>query len=255
MVILINYEGFDICVKWQEFEYLLCNDQILFLYWGKIFNGGKINIGVIVNYYQCDCVNLQDDFCWSNVDLSDCVLFDLLWFGYLEFDNISVNLLYGQFDIVDSVFLGNLFCVDGLVDCLGEFEIYLSGDLCCIWELGNGFCVVLDGQGMVCFNMNENWDFILKFDCINVFINVNYMLENGWEVFIELMVYKLNMNLCCYLIVLFFLLCLIVVVDNYYNLFGLCGLFNCFDNELVVVGVFCEGLVLIIDNYCFVEYL
>lgn len=58
-----------------------------------------------------------------------------------------------------------------------------------------------------------------------------------------------------YFIVLFLLLKFIVVVDNYYNLFGLCGLFNCLDDVVVVVGVFCDGVVLMIDNYCFVEYL
>lgn len=35
--------------------------------------------------------------------------------------------------------------MEGYVDGSGEFEIYFSGDERCVWELGNGLCVVLDG--------------------------------------------------------------------------------------------------------------
>ena len=249
-----NYEGFDIRVKWQEFEHLPRNDQTLSLHWGKTFNGGKTNIGVIANYYQRDRVNSQDDPRWSNADLTDRLSPDSPWYGHPEFDSTSANSLYGQFDIVDSVSSGNPLRADGLVDRSGEFETYPSGDPRCTWELGNGLCAAPDGQGTVRFNMNENRDLTSKLDRTNVFINVNHTLENGWEAFTELMAYKSNTNLRRHPTASFSSSRLIVAADNYYNPFGPCGSPNRLDNESVAAGVPCEGLALTIDNYRFAEY-
>ena len=249
-----NFEGLDIRVKWQEFEHLPRNDQTVSMHWGKAFNGGRTNVGVIANYYQRDRVNSQDDPRWSNADLTDRVSPDSPWYGHPEFDSTSANSLYGQFDIVDRVAAGNALRQMGLVDGSGEFETYPSGDERCVWELGNGLCAAPDGQGTVRFNMNGDRDLTSKLDRTNVFINVNHSFDNGWESFTEFLGYRSNTNLRRHPTASFSSSELVLAADNYYNPFGACGSPGRLDNPAVDAGVPCEGLAMTLDNYRFAEY-
>ncbi|OLF78594.1 TonB-dependent receptor [Alteromonas sp. W12] len=249
-----NFEGFDVRVKWQEYEHLPRNDQTLSMHWGKTFNGGKTNIGVIANYYQRDRVNSQDDPRWTNADLTDRLPEGSPWYGHPEFDSTSANSLYGQFDFVDRVTSSNPLRTEGYVDGSGEFETYPSGDERCAWELGNGLCAAPDGQGTVRFNMNQDRDLTSKLDRTNIFINLNHTFENGWEAFSEFLGYRSNTNLRRHPTASFSSSKLIVAADNYYNPFGPCGSPNRLDDAAVAAGVSCDGAALTIDNYRFAEY-
>ncbi|MCC2604850.1 TonB-dependent receptor domain-containing protein [Planctobacterium marinum] len=248
-----DFVGFDVRVKWQEYENLPRNDQTLSMHWGKDINDGKTNIGVIFNYYQRDRVNSQDDPRWSNADLTDRLSPDSPWYGHSEFDSTSANSLYGQFDIMDRVAASNPLRTEGLVDGSGEFETFPSGDARCVWELGNGLCAAPDGQGTERYNMNLDRDLTSELERTNVFININHTFENGWEAFTEIMGYKSDTNLRRHPTASFSSSKLIVAADNYYNPFGPCGSPNRLDNPAVMEGVPCEGLALEIDNYRFAE--
>ncbi|WJG10345.1 TonB-dependent receptor [Aliiglaciecola sp. LCG003] len=248
-----DFTGFDIRVKWQEYENLPRDDQTLSMHWGKDFNGGNTNVGVIFNYYQRDRVNSQDDPRWGNSDFTERLSTDSPWYGHSEFDNTSANSLYGQFDVVERLSSGHSLRANDIVDNAGEFETYPSGDSRCSWELGNGLCAAEDGQGTIRFNVNQNRDLASELSRANVFININHTFDNGWEAFTEMMGYKSDTNLTRHPTTSFSSSKLVVAADNYYNPFGPCGSVNRLPDEVIGDDVPCEGLALQIDNYRFAE--
>ncbi|MDF2177952.1 TonB-dependent receptor [Aliiglaciecola sp. CAU 1673] len=248
-----DFEGFNVHLKWTEFEHLPRDDQTLSMQWGKNFNEGRTNVGLMFNYYQRDRVNSQDDPRWSNSDLTDRVATDSPWYGHPEFDGSSANSLFGQFDIVDRVTSGNSLRQNGLVDGSGEFETYPVGDPRCVYEIGNGLCAAPDGQGTYRFNLNENRDLTSELQRMNLFMNINHTFDNGWEAFTEILAYRSDTSLIRHPTSSFSTSKLIVAADNYYNPLGPCGSPNRLPDSLIGDDVPCSGLALEIDNYRFAE--
>ena len=249
-----SYEGFNVRMKWQEYEHLPRDDQTISMQVGKFFNGGRTNIGAIVNYYQRDRVNSSDDPRWSNSDLTDRLSADSPWYAHPELVNDSANSLYGQFDIVDSVAASNFLRANGLVDRSGEFETYPVGDPRCQWTLGNGLCAAPDGQGTYRFNFNQNRDLTSELDRLHVFINVNHEFENGMEAFTEMLGYQSRTNLIRHPTASLSSSELVIAADHYYNPLGPCGSPNRLPDSVIGDGVPCEGLAMVLDNYRFAEY-
>ncbi|GAB3019422.1 TonB-dependent receptor domain-containing protein [Bowmanella dokdonensis] len=248
-----DYEGFNVRLKWTEFEHLPRDDQTLSMQWGKFFNEGRTNVGMIFNYYQRGRVNSQDDPRWSNADLTDRLSPDSPWYGHSEFVNDSANSLYGQFDILDRIGAGHSLRQNDLVDGSGEFETYPVGDPRCMYEIGNGLCAAPDGQGTYRYNMNENRDLTSKLDRLNLFMNINHVFDNGWEAFTEILAYQSKTNLIRHPTAPVSTSKFIMPADSYYNPLGPCGSPNRLPDSLIGGDVPCEGLALEIDNYRFAE--
>jgi iron complex outermembrane recepter protein len=248
-----DYEGFNIRVKWKEFEHLPRDDQTLSLQWGEYFNEGKTNIGLVANYYQRDRVNSQDDPRWSNSDLRDRIPEDSLWFDDIRFRNNSANSLFGQFDVVPRLGSDHSLRQNDVVDNAGEFETYPIGELRCQYQISDQLCGAEDGQGVIRYNLNENRDLVSELERLNVFMNINHVFDNGTEAFTELMAYQSRTNLLRHPTASFSTSELVVGAGNYYNPFGPCGSPNRLPDELIGPDVPCEGLPVVLDNYRFAE--
>ncbi|ALS98911.1 TonB-dependent receptor domain-containing protein [Lacimicrobium alkaliphilum] len=248
-----DYEGFNIRVKWKEFEHLPRDDQTLSLQWGDYFNDGRTNIGLVANYYQRDRVNSQDDPRWSNSDLRDRIPEDSLWFDDIRFRNDSANSLFGQFDVVPRLGSDHSLRENGVVDNAGEFETYPIGDPRCQYAISDQLCGAEDGQGVIRYNLNENRDLVSELERMNVFMNINHVFDNGTEAFTELMAYQSRTNLRRHPTASFSTSELVVGAGNYYNPFGPCGSPNRLPDELIGADVPCEGLPVVLDNYRFAE--
>ena len=248
-----DFEGFNVHLKWTEFEHLPRDDQTLSMQWGQFFNEGRTNVGVTFNYYQRDRVNSQDDPRWSNADLTERLSPDSPWYGNSEFVGDSANSIYAQYDILDRIAAGHSLRQNGLVDASGEFETYPVGDPRCMYEMGNGLCGAADGQGTYRYNMNENRDLTSALERLNLFMNINHSFDNGWEAFTEILAYQSSTNLIRHPTSPVSTSKFIVAADNYYNPLGPCGSANRLPDSLIGADVPCEGLALEIDNYRFSE--
>lgn len=250
-VLKTDFEGFTIRTKFNEYDHVPRQDQTLSLEWGRFFNEGRTNVGVMASYYHRDRVSSQDEARWADSDFRSRVPAGSPWEGSTSFRNNSANSLYGQYDIRPSVSGMGLSGV--FTDSSGEFETYPAGDPRCQWDLGYGTCGGVDGQGTYRYNLNEFRDLSSELDRSNLFVYINHDFDNGMQSFTELMAYRSTTNLSRHPSASFSTVKLRVAADNYYNPFGPCGSPNRLPDSAIGTNVPCSGLELEIDNYRFAE--
>jgi outer membrane receptor protein involved in Fe transport len=258
-VLKSNFEGFNVGLKYADYENIPRNDATVYLEYGQFFNDGRTNLSMFASFYDRDRVNSQDDPRWSNSDLRYRIPEGSLWEDDDRFNNDSANSSYGQYDVVGSISgmgLSNVF-----TDGTGEFETYPIGDPRCQgtadyspWpaSLGYGSCGVEDGQGTYRYNLNENRDLLSELKRTNLFVFLNHEFENGIESFTELSYYDYDTNTIRHPVSPFSTEKLRVGAENYWNPFGPCGSPNRLPAELIP-NVPCSGLALEMDNYRFTE--
>ncbi|AWL10765.1 hypothetical protein HMF8227_00257 [Saliniradius amylolyticus] len=254
-VLKTDFVGFNVGVRYKDYENLPRNDKKLTIEWGEDFNDGRTNVSVFGSYYDRGRVNSTHDPRWSNSDFRDRIPEDSPWAGDRNFRNNSANSLYGQFDLqgasASSVGLEGV-----LTDSRGEFETYPIGDERCQYTINEYICGAIDGQGVERFNFNGNAgigrDLVSDLERRNLFIFVNHAFDNGMESFTEASYYNFTSNLIRHPSAQFSTSELRVGAQNYYNPFGPCGSPNRLPDEMIP-DVPCEGLEFRLDNYRFAE--
>ena len=182
-----DFEGITFGVRADTYDNLPRDDLRLSLQAGQVFNDGRTRVGVFANYYDRDRVNSQDDPRWADSDFRPRLDPDSPWASVTLFRNDSVNSPFGQFDVRGDSF-------DNLTDGSGEFEIFPSGDSRCEFELGNGTCGAVDGNGTIRANLNADRDLLSQLKRTNVYAYLNHSFENGLESFTELSGYFSKTN-------------------------------------------------------------
>ncbi len=255
-----NFDGFNVKAKFTDFESLARNDKSLVVEWGNTFNDNRSNFSVFVNYLDRGRVNSSEDPRWADADIRWRLPEGSPWYGTPEgftsppFRNNSSNSLYGQFDIVSSVPSSHSLRQEGFVDNYGEFEVYPSGDSRCDggFDLGDGTCAHVDGQGTYRYNLNENRDLVSDLERFNVFSSFVHDFGNGIESFNELSLYKSKSNMFRHPSYSFSSVKLIVAADNYWNPLGPIGSPNRLVGDFMA-DVPDEGMAITIDNYRYAE--
>jgi iron complex outermembrane receptor protein len=259
-----DFRGFNLGMRYTDYDNFDRSNQNYYLEWGKDFNQGRSNIGIFASYFDRDRINSQDDPRWANSDFRYRIPAGSPWEGASAFANDSANSIYPQFDIVRSVSstwgLRGIYTEpspDAPTANHGEFETYPSGDPRCdtagyAWPqpLGYGTCGAIDGQGTYRYNMNENRDLRADLQRTNIFGYLNHEFGNGMEAFTEIGYYNSKTNLIRHPSSPTSTEKLRVAADNYWNPFGPCGS----PNRLPGLSIPCEGLALEIDNIRFSEY-
>ncbi len=278
-VLKSDFEGFMLRGKVSEYDNAPATDMSFGLQWGQFFNQGRTNVSVLVDYYDRDRINSQDDPRWANADLRPRLDPNS---GYVRralelldmedpddaphtvqdltgFRNNSANSLFGQYDVrasATSTGLRNVF-----TDGSGEFETYPIGDPRCEYTLNATTCGATDGGnvdpvtgdlGTFRYNLNENRDLRSDLKRTNIFVFLNHDYPGGVESFTEIGYYESDTNLLRHPSAPFSTVKLEVGARNYYNPFGPCGSPNRLDNALIP-DVPCEGLELQMDFYRFAE--
>lgn len=246
-----DFQGFNLGVRYTDYDNFDRNNQTYYLEWGKDFNEGRTNIGVFASYFDRDRINSQDDPRWANSDFRDRIPEGSPWEGSTDFRNDSANSIFPQFDVVRSVSGMGLSGV--FTDGAGEFETYPIGDPRCQYVLNATTCGAIDGQGTYRYNMNENRDLRADLARTNLFVYLNHEFENGMEAFTEVGYYSSETNLVRHPSSPVSTETLRVAADNYWNPFGPCGSPNRLPDALIP-NVPCSGLALQIDNNRFSEY-
>ncbi len=220
------------------------------LEWGRYFNDGATNIGLMVDFQTRDRISASEDDRWADADLRRLVPEDSPWHGDTRFRNTSANSLYGQFDVVSSV--SRLDLRGPITDSSGEFETYPAGDARCEFVISSRVCGAPDGQGTERYNLNEFRDLSAELQRNNVFAYINHDLSDTLRSFTELMYYTAESHINRHPSASFSTIKLRVAADNYYNPLGPCGSPNRLSEE-IIGDVPCEGLALTIDNYRYAE--
>ena len=253
MVLKADLEGYKVKVRRYFYELVDRNNWVVNLEYGRNFNGGRTNIGIMGDFSTRDAIKSSEDERWANSDLRYLIPEDSPWFDDEDnrFRNNSANSIFGQFDIVETN-LSRRDIYDTVVDRSGEFETYPIGDARCQWTINERVCGGRDGQGTYRYNINEVRDLSSALDRANVFVHVNHDFDNGMESFSELMYYSSSSLLSRHPSAPFPTVKLRVGAENYYNPFGPCGSPNRLP-ESVIGDVPCAGYELEIDFYRFTE--
>jgi iron complex outermembrane receptor protein len=246
-----DFNGFNLGMRYTDYDNFDRSNQNYYLEWGKTFNEGRSNIGIFASYFDRDRINSQDDPRWANSDFRYRIPAGSPWEGDSAFANDSANSIYPQFDVVRSVSGMGLSGV--FTDSAGEFETYPLGDPRCQYTINQYICGAVDGQGTYRYNMNENRDLRADLQRTNIFAYFNHEFENGMEAFTEIGYYDSKTNLIRHPSSPTSTEKLRVGAANYWNPFGPCGSPNRLPAELIP-NVPCTGLALEIDNIRFTEY-
>jgi outer membrane receptor protein involved in Fe transport len=246
-----DFEGFNLNLKWTEFDNLPRNDQNVSFEWGKNFNGGRTNVSVFGNLYKRDRVRASDDPRWANSDFSDRVPEDSPWYGLSAWRNDSANSLGGQFDMQGA---SNEYGASaaGAVDSAGEFQVFPLGSAECQYQLNEYACANADNTPIYRSNSNEFRDISSELTRASLFVNINHEFESGLESFTEILYYDATSNLRrhgSYPSPVKFE----VGAANYYNPLGPCDSPNRLPDSIIGTDVPCTGVTLLIDNYRFDE--
>ena len=245
-----DIDGLTVRTRYSWYDLVGRNTTDLNIEWGRDFNGGQSNIGVMFDVYNRDSISSQEDERWSDSDLRRLLSADSPWADETDFRNNSANSLYGQFDVVSSV--RRLDIRNDLVDTAGEFETYPLGHENCQWTLNEHTCGAIDGQGTYRYNLNAVRDLSSELARNSLFVYVNHLADNGLELFSEIMRYRSESEMSRHPSAPFSAVKLRVGPENYYNPFGPCGSPNRLPDE-VIGDVPCSGLQLYMDFYRFAE--
>ena len=251
-----DFEGLNLGMRYTDYDNFDRSNQTVYLEFGKTFNEGRSNIGVFTSYFDRDRINAQDDPRWANADFTSRIPAGSPWEDDSRFRNDSVNSLYGQYDVVQSV--SGLGLSGVYTDAAGEFETYPVGEPRCDtalgWPepLGYGTCGGRDNQGTFRYNMNANRDLRSDLKRANVFVYFNHEFDNGLEAFSELSWYQSKTNTFRHPSAIVSTEKLRVGAQNYWNPFGPVGSPNRLPGLLDTQ--FPNGLQLEIDNYRWAEF-
>ena len=245
-----DFEGFNVGLRYTDYENIPRNDETVYLEYGQYFNDRRTNVGIFASYYARDRVRAQDDPRWANSDFLYRIPADSPWAGDTAFRNDTINSIYGQYDFVSSVTGRGLSGI--FTDSAGEFETYPDGDPRCQYSIGQGTCGAIDGQGTYRYNLNEQRDLYSDLKRSNVFVYVNHQFEGGTESFTELSYYKAETNALRDPSSPLGAVPLRIGAANYWNPFGPCGSPNRLPADVIPL-VPCSGMELAIDNYRFTE--
>ncbi|MCE2407544.1 MAG: TonB-dependent receptor [Pseudomonadales bacterium] len=221
------------------------------LEWGRFFNEGATNVGVMLDVYTRDRIHSSEDDRWADADLRRLVPEGSPWEGDTRFRNSSVNNLFGQFDAVSSV--SRLDIRGPVTDGSGEFETYPAGDPRCAYPLNSRVCGAPDGQGVQRYNINEFRDLSAELTRSNAIVFINHDLSETLQAYTELLYYMSESHMNRHPSASFSSVRLRVAAENYYNPLGPCGSPNRLPDDLVGEDLPCSGLELQIDNYRFAE--
>ena len=163
-----NFEGFEMRVRYKNFEHYNRDDHTVTLKWGQNF--GRTSVSTYASFYDRDRIRSVEDevmgFCDRNV-------FDDSLGGRTD---CSGNSAWAQFDMS-----GKASYTDGS----GEFIIYPANDPRCKLQLGDGVCAASDSAGNILYNWYADKDYLGALERRNVFTFVNTELDNGDEMFME----------------------------------------------------------------------
>ena len=163
-----NFEGFEMRVRYKNFEHYNRDDHTVTLKWGQNF--GRTSVSTYASFYDRDRIRSVEDevmgFCDRNV-------FDDSLGGRTD---CSGNSAWAQFDMS-----GKASYTDGS----GEFIIYPANDPRCKLQLGDGVCAASDSAGNILYNWYADKDYLGALERRNVFTFVNTELDNGHEMFME----------------------------------------------------------------------
>ena len=254
-----DFEGLTLRGKVTDYDNASATDTRFGLQWGQYFNQGRTNVSVLVDYYDRDPINSQDDAHWANSDLRPRLPADSPWADSTAFRNTSANSLYGQYDVRDSASGNGLSGT--ITDSRGEFETYPIGDPRCEYTINATTCGATDGgnidpvtgdAGTYRYNLNENRDLRSDLERTNIFLFLNHEFEGGIEAFSEAGYYEAVTHTNRHPSASFSTVKLEVAAENYYNPLGPCGSPNRMPDSLIP-DVDCDGLDLQIDFYRFAE--
>jgi len=189
-VLKSDFEGFNIRMRFDDYETIPRQDQRLNLEWGKFFNDGRTNVGVFFDYYHRDRVNAQDDSKWGDSNYSRFVAPE--WesaFG----TGYSSNSAFPQIDFRSGA-EGRLMQALGYADSSGEIVTYPTGDSRCAFVINANVCGAPDTSGNYLYNPNTFRDVSSELDRYNLFLYVNHEFGNGVESFTELSWYEADSN-------------------------------------------------------------
>ena len=258
-VLKTDFEGLRLRGKVTDYDNASATDASFGLQWGQFFNQGRTNVSVLVDYYDRDRINSQDDPHWASSDLRPRLPADSPWAEETDFRNTSANSLFGQFDVRESASGNGLSGT--LTDSRGEFETYPIGDPRCEYTINATTCGATDGgnidpvtgdAGTFRYNLNENRDLRSDLERTNVFLFLNHEYPGGVESFTEVGYYQAVTNTFRHPSASFSTVKLEVAPQNYYNPFGPCGSPNRLPDALIP-DVDCDGLTLQMDFYRFAE--
>jgi len=163
-----NFEGFEIRVRYKNFEHYNRDDHTVTMKWGKNF--GKTNVSTYASFYDRDRIRAIEDevmgFCDRDVFAND---------GYGIYD-CSTNSPWAQFDMSGRA---------DYTDSSGEFVILPAGHSGCRLDLGDGNCAGRDGQDLY-YNWYAQRDYLGALERRNVFTFINTELDNGDEMYMEI---------------------------------------------------------------------
>ena len=245
-----DIEGLKVRGKINKYENVSRQTTELNIEWGRYFNEGATNVGLMVDFYGRDPINSQEDERWANADFRSRIPEGSLWEGSTSFRNTSSNGLFGQFDVVSSV--RSLDINGPVTDSSGEFEVYPLGDSRCVYTINDQVCGARDGQGVLRYNLNEFRDLSAELQRNLAFMYITHELSDTLESFTELMYYMSDSTMHRHPSAAFSSVRLRVGAENYYNPLGPCDSPNRLP-ESVIGNVPCTGLELLMDFYRFAE--
>lgn len=164
-----NFEGFEMRVRYKNFEHYDRDDHTVTFKWGETFNNGKTNVSSYASFYDRDRIRAVEDevmgFCDRDVFAND---------GYNIYD-CSTNSPWAQFDMSGRA---------AYTDSSGEFVILPANNPNCVQQLGDGVCAGKDGA-----DLNFNWyadrDYLGALERRNIFTFLNHDMDDGNEMYME----------------------------------------------------------------------
>lgn len=249
-VLKSDVQGFRVKARAGAYEHVSRKSYEVNLEWGRFFNDGASNLGVMADFLSRGRISAHEDERWADADFRRRIPEGSLWEGDTRFRNTSVNGLLGQFDVRPSV--SRLDIRGPVTDSSGEFEVYLNGDDRCAYRINNQVCGAPDGQGVSRYNLNEFRDLSAELSRNMVFAFFNHDFSETLSSFTEFMYYLSESHMNRHPSASFSSVKLRVAPENYYNPLGPCGSPNRLP-ESIIGNVPCEGLELEIDNYRYAE--
>jgi outer membrane receptor protein involved in Fe transport len=246
-VLKTDFEGFNVRVRYDDYDNIPRSDQRINLEWGRFFNNGRTNFGLFFDYYTRDRVNAQDDPKWGDENYSR-YLTDPDWIS--EFGtNYSGNNAFPQIDF-RSGSEGRRARDAGMADSSGEIQVMPAGDPRCTFVINDRVCGAPDSSSNTMpYNKNTFRDVLSELDRYNLFVYVNHEMDSGVESFTELSWYESDSNFnvdASYLSI--GASDIQIGPEYYYNPFGPCGSDNRIP-EADAAGIDCNGERLEIDLY------
>ena len=165
-----SFQGFEMRVRYKNFEHYDRDDHTVTIKWGESFNSGRTQVSTYASFYDRDRIRSVEDevmgFCDRNV-------FDASLGGRTD---CSSNSAWGQFDMSGRA---------SYTDSSGEFLIYPATDPRCLLQLGDGVCAASDSSGNINYNWYADKDYLGALERRNVFTFLNHDLGNSSEMYME----------------------------------------------------------------------